>query len=229
MRSRILDIALLVGLVVVAGGIMWTLFNLGGGPRPAPSTPVTNDALPGGDPAGNGNVVVPVTPDGDPVISDGDGGVVPIDPGDFAGGVDVDDVPGGVNGVADAAGGIDDDDVAPDPEPVAQPPAPPRILPDGTIELERVGYSYVTGGAGACGVVLEAWQHVAVSRDLLAEYGCGATVTVTLDDPAGDRTQVQAVIADTMNPSHSHTVNIYVGEDEDALSYGITTGVLTAQ
>ena len=39
--------------------------------------------------------------------------------------------------------------------------------------LSRIGFNFATGQEGACGVPLEPWQHVAVSRDLLAEYGCG--------------------------------------------------------
>lgn len=220
MRSRILDVILLVGLVAVAGGIMWTLFNLGGGPRQAqPSTPAASD----GPSAGNdlpsaGNAIVPIVPGADPAASNG---VVPIDPGAVGGQPAAGDA--GLPGAGSDVGALD---------PVQTPPVtptPPRILPDGSVELERVGFSYVTGGAGACSVVLEAWLHVAVSRDLLAEYGCGATVSVTLDDPAGGRSEVQAVIGDTMNPVHSNTVNIYVGQDEDALSYGVTTGTLTAR
>lgn len=215
MRSRILDVILLVGLVAVAGGIMWTLFNLGGGPRQTPpATPVNGSGSSvGSDLPGAGNNVVPIAPGGDLPNA---GAVVPIDPG---AGLGVDDAAD--SGDVAVVGGAD-------PAPPVTPP-PPRILPDGSVELERVGFSYVTGGAGACSVVLEAWLHVAVSRDLLAEYGCGATVSVTLDDPAGGRSEVQAVIGDTMNPVHSNTVNVYVGQDEDALSYGVTTGTLTAR
>lgn len=214
MRSRILDVILLVGLVAVAGGIMWTLFNLGGGPRQTPpNTPVNGSgASVGSDLPGAGNNVVPIVPGSDFSSS---GAVVPIDPGADLVADDAED-----GGDIAAVGGAD---------PAPPIVTPPRILPDGSVELERVGFSYVTGGAGACSVVLEAWLHVAVSRDLLAEYGCGATVSVTLDDPAGGRTEVQAVIGDTMNPVHSNTVNIYVAEDEDALSYGVTTGTLTAR
>lgn len=106
-------------------------------------------------------------------------------------------------------------------------PAAPRIEIEGELPLQAIGFSWVTGGAGACGVVLEPWEHVAVSRELLAELGCGAEVTVYLDDPVDGRTSVSATVADTMNPSHSMTVNIYVGEDEPALEYGRNTGALT--
>lgn len=211
MRSRLLDAALVVGLVVVAGGIMWTLFNLGSGPRAdapttttvsPPATPNTGSRTTPVDPAGSR--VTPVAPNatGDPdaaaTTSDPDAVVVPPT--------------------------VD----APDAEandPVATPAPEPRVVPEGSIALERIGFSYVTGGPGACGVVLEAWVHVAVSRDLLATYGCGAEVLVTLDDPAGGRSEVAGVIGDTMNPSFERTVNVYVAEDEDAFAYGLTTGV----
>lgn len=92
--------------------------------------------------------------------------------------------------------------------------------------LDRIAFSYVTGGVGACGVVLEPWRHVAVSRDLLDEHGCGATVTLTLDDEVAGRRRVQVRIGDTMNPVHERTVNIYVGRHEAAASYGVTSGSL---
>jgi hypothetical protein len=221
MRSRMIDIALLVGLVAVAGGILWTLFTLGREPRvartppppPAATSPATPSSTPGaaaGDAAGNR-------------------GVVAIDP-------DEDDEPGAANGAAgDVAAAGDADARGPGPNESsavstpAAPAAPPRVLPSGTLELERVGYSFVTGGAGACGVVLEPWTHVAVSRDLLETFGCGAEVTVTLDDPVEGRTEVVGVIGDTMNPSHSMTVNVYVAEDEPALDYGLTTGTFRAR
>ena len=100
-------------------------------------------------------------------------------------------------------------------------------MPTGTVGLERVGFSYVTGGVGACGITLEPWQHVAVSRELLDAYGCGAEVTVSLDDPADGRSSFRAVVADTMNPQFSRTANVYVGTDEDAFAYGLTTGSVT--
>lgn len=212
-----IDLALLIGLVVVSGGILWTLFTLGREPRvastparPAPSAeaPATTGAPPAATAGG----------------SAGARGVVAVDP----------DAP---NGAAEApasdvaalsdegpAGAAEGDDEAADAGLAAPAATPPRDLPPGTLELERIGYSFVTGGPGSCGVVLEAWTHVAVSRDLLEAYGCGAEVTVTLDDPVDGRTEVLAVIGDTMNPSFSRTVNVYVGEDEPAFEYGLTTG-----
>jgi hypothetical protein len=103
------------------------------------------------------------------------------------------------------------------------------VLPSGVLALERVGFSYANGASGACGFVLEAWTHVAVSRDLLAEYGCGAEVRVTLDDPAGGRSEMLGIIGDTMNPSFTRTVNVYISTDEDAFAYGLTEGTFSAR
>jgi hypothetical protein len=204
MRSRLLDVALIVGLVAVAGGIMWTLFNLGSSPRTDAPTPATVSPAPT---APAGSLVTPVDPGGSQTT--------PADP------------------AGSQAAPVDPDTAASPPPPptndaetaAAAPPPAPRVVPEGSVALERIGFSYVTGGPGACGVVLEAWVHVAVSRDLLGEYGCGAEVLVTLDDPAGGRSEVAGVIGDTMNPSFERTVNVYVAEDEDAFAYGLTTGV----
>ncbi len=97
-------------------------------------------------------------------------------------------------------------------------------LPTGTEALSRIGFNFATGQEGACSIPLEPWQHVAVSRDLLAEYGCGAQVTVTLPEPVNGREEVTAVIADTMGPAAQQTVNIYVAPDEPAFDYGLLEG-----
>jgi hypothetical protein len=247
MRSRAIDIALLLGLVAVAGAIMWTLFNLGGGPRVAPSPAPASPAAPA-DPGGDPGRVVPVAPGGGP-----DGGQAPGGqglgqdpdaqepdaqepaPGAPAVGAPDADAPG-AQAPGDAQAAADDPDVdadgpAPDAAPVPGQPAggadaaPP--VPTGTVDVDRLGFSFVTGGPGACGLVLEAWTHVAVSRELLAAYGCGARVRVTLDDAAGDRSSFEGVVGDTMNPQFARTVNVYVGEDEPALEYGVTSGTIT--
>ena len=220
MRSRMIDLALLVGLVVVSGGILWTLFTLGREPRvastptrPAAAAPATPGAAPGAGASAPARAPAPAawspstrtrrtarTPRRRPTPRTRTArrrcGAAPP--------------------AARPAAGL-----------AAPAATPPRVLPSGTLELERIGYSFVTGGPGACGVVLEAWTHVAVSRDLLEAYGCGATVTVTLDDPVDGRTEVLGVIGDTMNPSFSRTVNVYVGEDEPAFEYGTTAGTFT--
>ncbi len=229
MRTRIVDLALIASLVVVAGGIMWTLFNLGGTPRPPtpPTTAAPTDPAPGqqalpsppsgsgvivvdpNDPTAPGTAIVPVAPDAPDAT-----GPAPATPATPA---------------PDAAETAAADPAEPPPTDPGRtlPAAAAAPVPSGTVGLERVGFSYVTGGAGACGVVLEPWQHVAVSRELLEAYGCGARVTLTLDDPAGDRESFTAVVADTMNPQFSRTANVYVGTDEDAFAYGLTAGSIT--
>jgi 3D (Asp-Asp-Asp) domain-containing protein len=103
-----------------------------------------------------------------------------------------------------------------------------EIVPvsEGNLVLERIGFSFVTGGAGACSIVLQPWRHIAVSRDILATYPCGSEVTINLDETVGGRKTFRAVVADTMNPVHKKTVNIYVGQEEPALSYGVRAGTL---
>lgn len=251
MRNRTVDLALIVGLVLVAGAIVWTLFSLGGTSRGSlPDTgPTASDGTPAGGAGGSdGPGVVPVDPDadaGDAATGDGgaetggaaaDGGgaangsIAPLAPGDAP--IDGDDDPSDASSAAadgvDAATDADADDAAASDGPDVQVPAAqaPPVPESGPVELGRIGFSFVTGGAGACGVVLEPWTHVAVSRELLEAYGCGAEVTVTLDDPTDGRTEVAATVADTMNPSFSRTVNVYVGEDEPALAYGLTSGAI---
>jgi len=263
MKNRTIDLALIAGLVLVAGAIVWTLFSLGGtsqGSLPN-AGPTASDGA--GDPAGggaggpDGRGVVPVAPDGGPGAGEGgageggdddadrqesldadasNGGVAPLAPGEVA----TDRGDASSDGSGEASGGADDGaddgtDAAtggadasprdgPDPQvPAAQAPPVPE---SGPVQLGRIGFSFVTGGAGACEIVLEPWTHVAVSRELLEAYGCGAEVTLTLDDPTDGRTRVQATVADTMNPSFSRTVNIYVGQDEPALAYGLTEGTI---
>lgn len=241
MRHRLVDVALIVGLVAVAGGIMWTLFNLGGTPRPAPTTPAATPTAPATPPSlpvpPSAAGVVPVDPNAAGAASPdaaaaagapaGDGLVAPIAPGTSA-----PLSPPGTDGAQTAGAESTPAAAAPgDPLPaeagrtVAAADAAP--VPSGTVALERVGFSFVTGGAGACGIVLEPWQHVAVSRELLEAYGCGAQVSVTLDQPAGGRSSFVGIVADTMNPQFSRTANVYVGTDEDAFAYGLMTGSIT--
>ncbi len=99
-------------------------------------------------------------------------------------------------------------------------------LPEGSFELQSIGFSYVTGGSGACGVTLEAWKHVAVSRDILAKYPCGSEITINIDKPIAGHSSFKAIVGDTMNKKHTKTVNIYVAKDEPALEYGRQEGSL---
>lgn len=97
----------------------------------------------------------------------------------------------------------------------------------GATGVERIGFAYATGAAGACGVPLTAWAFVAVSRDLLETYPCGTAVTLTLADETAGRRTVTAEVGDTMSADITNTVNIFVGEDEPALEYGVTRGSLS--
>jgi 3D (Asp-Asp-Asp) domain-containing protein len=108
----------------------------------------------------------------------------------------------------------------------SQAEAPAESLPAGAFDLERIGFSFATGGAGACSVPLEAWRHVAVSRDILESYPCGSEVTITFDEEVAGRNSVQAIVGDTMGSSFSRTVNVYVASDEPANEYGVKTGRL---
>ncbi len=99
-------------------------------------------------------------------------------------------------------------------------------LPEGSFDLQSIGFSYVTGGSGACGITLEAWKHVAVSRDILAKYPCGSKITINIDKTIAGHSSFTAIVGDTMNSKHSKTVNIYVGRDEPALEYGRQEGSL---
>jgi hypothetical protein len=208
MRYRFLDLGLFLALVVVAGGIMWTLFSLGSPARlatdrPPPDAPAAS--VPAAEAPPPVALVVPT-----PVP-----GLTPAAPA--AAPVVAPTAPGATPAAAEPA-------PAPPVAPAAPEPVVARTLPEGEFALERVGFSFVTGGPGSCGVVLQAWQHVAVSRDLLAEYGCGAQLRITLDDPAGGRNEALVTIADTMNPSFRRTVNVYVATSEPAFAYGLTTG-----
>lgn len=203
MRERWIDIALMLGLFLVAGVIVWTLF---GAPTPKRLSAPTPQAV---APIQTSDVAA-VNPD-TPRDLDASRDKVPI--------------------VAVAA--------SPNPEPEetrseaanVEPAATEPItamapLPTGTLELNRIGFSYVTGGPGSCGVVLEPWKHVAVSRDILDTYPCGSLVTIRLDKTTAGRDTFSAVVADTMSSVHRLTVNIYVGSNEPALDYGIRDGQL---
>ena len=206
---------LIATLVLVAFGITYTLLTLNRGQdrpppdeRPAVNQPLERPDQPLGEEVLNGDL--PVIPDG--LAQDGAAPVAPEAPAENE------------TEAAETESAADEDEAAAEEEEAA----PPRVLAEGEVQLEGVGFSFVTGGAGACGVILEPWEHVAVSRDLLADLGCGASVQIELDDEIGGHRTVNATIGDTMNPSHTLTVNVYVGEDEPAFEYGRTGGVLTA-
>ena len=275
MKDRLIDGVLLIGLVVAAGAIVWTLFSLGGGSTPSPSssappssvtregvetspsgivplapdaaTPrsevpeevpaaVPTDAAEGTESEGTGNedagtgsgdtsprivAVAPNQPGGS-----GQDDMQSVAPGDEATNAAGDDAPL-VTLDATARDATEDMNDAADEAGATPAAAAPPVPSSGPVRLERVGFSYATGGSGACGIELEAWRHVAVSRELLAAYGCGAEVTLTFDEPVAERTSVTLIVGDTMNESWSRTVNVYVAQNEPALSYGLATGSLT--
>jgi hypothetical protein len=202
-RSRLIDLALILSLVAVGAAILWTLFNLGANQGPVVRPPVSDAGAAAAAPA---PATATPPPAGGVVVSDR-----PSDPQPAGADVDAADSPLGTEA----------------PLSPREPAAPP--LPDGVLALERIGFSYANGATGACGFVLEAWTHVAVSRELLASFGCGAAVRVTLDDPAGGRSEMVGIIGDTMNPSFERTVNIYVSPAEDAFAYGLTAGTFSAR
>ncbi len=105
---------------------------------------------------------------------------------------------------------------------IVQPP----IRPLAGVPVARVGFAYATGSEGACGVALTAWNYVAVSRDLLEAYPCGTAVTLSFDDEIAGRSSITAQVGDTMGAAITDTVNVFVGEDEPALEYGVTSGTL---
>ena len=208
MRPRMVDVLLMAGLFLVGAAILWTLFTLGNDrPRPTPmdDAPPASSA-PAPDAAGDVQALPP---------GEGD---------ESAAGVTspAADVPSDAPG-AEASG----DDAAPaTDEPAADVVAAPPVIEGEPVPLQRVGFSFTTGGAGACGIVLEPWEHVAVSRDLLAVYGCGTEITIELADETAGRTRVDLIVADTMNEQFTRTANIYVAPDEPALAYGVTEGRL---
>ena len=275
MRDRLVDSALVAGLVIVCVVIVFTLFSPSSGPFRRATTPANpaetiNEA--------NGDAVPEVAELDIPsdTVSDSDAGIIPIIPSEGASSEldneaaseganeaaaqdTAEDVTGDVAG--DATENATESLIEREPEPTdnlpltsgdaptnplvsetqtdaqeAEAPAeqeasltqqsPPQPIPEGAFDLERVGFSYVTGGAGACSVVLEAWQHVAVSTDILEKYPCGTRLSVVLGESVAGRDRVSVVVADTMPPTKARTVNIYVGADEPALEYGVIDGRL---
>jgi hypothetical protein len=204
MKERYVDIALIAALVLIAGTIVYTLFGTSRPRVEAANTPqvgVETTEQPAG--------VEPVTPDNTNEATTED--VVPV-------------VPSGDEVLTtEAENETEATPVTPETTPETQEASAP--LPEGAVDLERVGFSFVTGGAGACNIVLEPWQHIAVSSDLRDLYPCGTEVTITLDEEVAGRTSFRAVVADGIRNAE-RTVNIYVGQDEPALEYGLKDGTL---
>jgi 3D (Asp-Asp-Asp) domain-containing protein len=198
MRERWIDVALMLGLFIVAGVIVWTLF---GAPTPKLQSASTPQQVSPTEPSAVTPVppedITPVTPE---VVS-------PVEPdkAESSEAIAVETEPDTTEEVVEEA---------------------PTELPEGSLELNRIGFSYVTSGPGACGMILKPWKHVAVSRDILEKYPCGSSITIQLDKAVAGRNSLTAVVGDTMNPIHELTVNIYVDTNEPALNYGVRDGQL---
>jgi hypothetical protein len=203
MKERWVDIALISALVLIAGTIVYTLFGTSRPRVQAANTPqvTTEQAV---------EPTAPTSPDTPPTSED----VLPVAPS-----------PTRAASPSESEGETENAVVTPEetPETAQEPRA---SLPEGAVDLERVGFSYVTGGTGSCNIVLEPWQHIAVSLDLRETYPCGTEVTITLDEEVGGRTSFRAVVADSIRNTE-RTVNVYVGQDEPALEYGIKDGTLS--
>lgn len=234
MRDKLIDGLLLVTMIAVAILIVVTLFS------PSSLRFGTNqDANSGGNSSGtsqqdasNANRdIIPISPDG----ANADSGnplensetvIVPILPDETLTPTNRENADSAQEAVSEEAVNEAEGTLA-EESPVDEA-EPEEVVPvsEGNLVLERIGFSFVTGGAGACSIVLEPWRHVAVSRDILATYPCGTELSITLAEPIGGRQSFRAIVADTMNPVHEKTVNIYVGQEEPALSYGVREGRL---
>lgn len=229
MREKLIDSALLIGLVVVCVVIVVTLF-FPGSRRNAqtnntPTTPVETGSVETAQrEAEAGQTDVPlISSEGEAVTEETVAETEAQTGSELETDVEPDvetAVEAGAATETASEAGTEAETMPIDPEPtVAQP------LPEGAFDLERIGFSFA-GGTGACSVALEPWRHVAVSRDILAEYPCGTEVTIHLDEPVAGHDSFTAVVGDTMNPSNIRTVNIYVAPDEPALEYGVAAGRL---
>ena len=240
MKERFVDFALLIALGVIGLAIVFTLINLGRDRTPGGATAPTQTAQTDISPTEPAGVAASQVASSEGVASEqassaetGAEAATPVEviPAlvDAAEGNAADSVV--VSGVADGAveagaatGGVSGEEDATATASTTASTTASSPLPTGTEALSRIGFNFATGQEGACSIPLEPWQHVAVSRDLLAEYGCGAQVTVTLPEPINGREEVTAVIADTMGPDAQQTVNIYVAPDEPAFDYGLLEG-----
>jgi hypothetical protein len=202
MKERYVDIALISALVLIAATIVYTLFGTS-----RPRVQAANTPQVGIEEVQQPVAVEPTVPENTSETTPED--IVPVVPSE--------------DSEETLANEPEDDSVVATPEPEVEEAATP--LPEGAIDLERIGFSFVTGGTGACNIVLEPWQHIAVSSDLRETYPCGTEVTITLDEEVAGRTSFTAIVADGIRNAE-RTVNVYVGQDEPALEYGLKDGTL---
>jgi hypothetical protein len=220
MRERWVDIALISALVLIAGTIVFTLF---GSPRPrvqAGTAPQVNTA--GEQPVtATSEEVVPVAPLEESTTGE--------NTAQQTVGEQVTNEQTANEQIANEQDtsnqSVSEINPTPSETPETVTPETRAPLPEGAVELERIGFSYVTGGTGSCNIVLEPWQHVAVSLDLRETYPCGSEITITLNEEVAGRTSFKAIVGDSIRNAE-RTVNVYVGEDEPALEYGIKDGQL---
>jgi hypothetical protein len=209
MNDKYVDIVLVIGLLaLVAAAVFLLLDERRSYNTPTRTTPLEQPAPPANSATGNG-------------------GVTPVVPGETGNAPNSNATRPNVNiepVLPDTSAGPTRRDTA-EPDETASTETPDeRPIPtdlEGSIALDRIGFDYARGNVGACNIPLEPWQHVAVSRDLLRDYGCGTQVIVVLPETIGGRDQVVATVADTMSPSVQRTVNVFISPDEPALEYGL--------
>ncbi|MGL4610992.1 MAG: hypothetical protein ACRCYY_15160 [Trueperaceae bacterium] len=234
MRERWIDTALIAALIVIAGVVVLTLFGAGG--LQGTGTPSVEVS-----PQPEALTVEPVriepaqpTPTSQSETLESDSvPVVPLDNASRTNSTESAE-PSLTDSSNDSAINAITPNTTPEPseaattlETTVQETAT-ETLPttEGSVDLERVGFSYVTGGVGSCNVVLEPWRHVAVSLDLRETYPCGSEITLVLNEEVAGRGFVRAVVGDSIRNAE-RTVNIYVGQDEPALQYGVNDGTLS--
>ncbi|MDZ7706266.1 MAG: hypothetical protein U5L04_17510 [Trueperaceae bacterium] len=211
MNDRYIDIVLVIGLLALVAAAVFLLLD----ERRSYDTQTRAAPLEQSQPAPGGSGITPVAPEGGGGPSAGtqatrpNTNIEPVLP----------------STTAPRRGATTTDDPATDPttdtatETPSELPRPTDL--EGAIALDQIGFDYARGNVGACNIPLEPWQHVAVSRDLLRDYGCGTRVIVVLPETIGGRDWVVAIVADTMSPSVERTVNVFISPDEPALQYGL--------
>lgn len=209
MNDRYIDIVLVIGLLALVAAAVFLLLD----ERRSYDTQTRAAPPEQSQPALGGSGITPVAPEGGGGPSAGtqatrpNTNIEPVLP----------------NTTAPRRGATATDNPATDPTtgPTSDPASDQPTDLEGAIALDQIGFDYARGNVGACNIPLEPWQHVAVSRDLLRDYGCGTRVIVVLPETIGGRDRVVAIVADTMSPSVERTVNVFISPDEPALQYGL--------
>ena len=237
MKDRLIDTSLLVVLILVALAIFWTLlssFGISLNLLPNRTPPASQEVQTEPENPTDDSSVISIAPEEttpaleDETTSPGNleqhatnvnGDVLIIDPSETANTAN-ETSNDELSSSSDAADNATPEDIIVEDSPSI------IAVPESAIELERIGFSSVTGGVGACNVILEPWKHIAVSRDIRETYPCGSELTVRLETPIDGRSSFTGIVADTMNPSKVKTVNVYVETQELAFEYGVTDGLL---